>query len=322
MLRFGLKRPDQLQIECRSHIAIRCLNRLQADCCVKNLRKFFWHVHARQPVLSTLLGCLNRNLLPLRLFLRGAFRIDLHNGAIGNDRRNLGRADLDRLLHNQLHVFSFGNRLSQNNPAAQRRRFRFVQFPQPNFVVAKINHLGSDFATASVEENKLFAALHAQDIARMVGFRSSQHKRVGVPMLRRDVKAVHDNPTRGLGGFTQTRQNRKRMTPLNQASWKNSFARSKKLLRNGVFSSPQSSANSSSFRRCSTFRCDGTSTISRANRSPRPRPLTLAIPFPRSLNICPLCVPGGTFKCALPSSVGTSTSPPKAASEKGIGTSQ
>src|SRR5262245_15661155 len=103
---------------------------------------------------------------------------------------------------------------------------------------------------------------------------------------------------------------------------KNSFARSKKLLRIGVFSSPQSAANSSSFRRCSEFSRDGTSTIRRANKSPWLRPFTFVMPLPRSLNICPLCLPAGIFTCALPSSVGTSTSPPNAATENEIGTSQ
>src|SRR5262249_37087452 len=103
---------------------------------------------------------------------------------------------------------------------------------------------------------------------------------------------------------------------------KNSFARSKKLFRIGVFSSPQSAANSSSLRRCSAFRRDGTSTIRRANKSPWPRPLTFTIPLSRSLNICPLCVPAGTFRCALPSRVGTSISPPNVATGKEIGTSQ
>src|SRR5262249_12112803 len=76
----------------------------------------------------------------------------------------------------------------------------------------------------------------------------------------------------------------------NHGNWsaylKNSFARSKKLLRNGVFSSPQSAANSSSLRRCSGPKRDGTSTISRANKSPRLRPFTFVMPLPRSLNIC------------------------------------
>src|SRR6266513_6466055 len=103
---------------------------------------------------------------------------------------------------------------------------------------------------------------------------------------------------------------------------KNSFARSKKLLRIGVFSSPQSAANSSSLRRCSGLRRDGTSTISLGNKSPWVRPFTFVMPLPRSLNICPLCVPAGTLTRALPSSVGTSISPPKAATENGIGTSQ
>ena len=84
----------------------------------------------------------------------------------------------------------------------------------------------------------------------------------------------------------------------------------------------RAAANSSSFWRCSLFRRLGTSTSSRAKRSPRSRPLTWTMPLPRSLKLCPPCVPAGTFKLAFPSSVGTGTSPPSAASAKEIGTSQ
>ena len=52
----------------------------------------------RQPVLTALFGCFNRDLLPFRLFLRGAFGIDLNNRAVGNDRRDFGCANLDCLL--------------------------------------------------------------------------------------------------------------------------------------------------------------------------------------------------------------------------------
>ena len=104
-------------------------------------------------------------------FCAGAFGIELHNRAIGNDRRNFGCADLDRLLHDQLHVFPFWNRLSQNDPAAQRRRFRFVQFSQSDFVVVKIGNFRSEFAPLSVEENKssrrlAFAGRRARDEPR------------------------------------------------------------------------------------------------------------------------------------------------------------
>ncbi len=86
-------------------------------------------MNARQPVLPALLCRLNRDLLPFRLFLRSAFGIDLHDYAIGNNWRNLGGADLRRLLDDQLHVFPFWNRLSQDDPAAEWWRFCFVQFP-------------------------------------------------------------------------------------------------------------------------------------------------------------------------------------------------
>src|SRR5205823_4431656 len=83
----------------------------------------------------------------------------------------------------------------------------------------------------------------------------------------------------------------------------------------GAFSSPQSAANSSSLCRCSAFKRDGTSTSNRTSKSPRSPPFRWMIPLPRSLNICPLWVPAGIFRCALPSSVGTSTCPPNAATE-------
>jgi hypothetical protein len=136
-------------------------------------------VHARQPVLAALLGRLNGDLLPFRLLLNGAFGINLNDSPVGNDRRYVGRTDLDRLVHDQLHVFSLRNCLSQNDPASKRWRFGFVQFSQADFATARIDNFGSDFAAASVEKNKLLAALHPQNVARMVGFRVRQHERIG-----------------------------------------------------------------------------------------------------------------------------------------------
>src|SRR5207302_3106750 len=80
MSRTGLKRADQAQIECRRGR--------------KKLAEPARRVNARQPILPALLGCLDRNLLPFRLFLCGAFQIELYDRAIGNDWRNLGCPDL------------------------------------------------------------------------------------------------------------------------------------------------------------------------------------------------------------------------------------
>jgi len=83
-------------------------------------------VNVRQPILTALFRCFDGDLLPFGLFLQAAVGIELHNRAVGNDRRNFGCTNFDGLLHDQVHVFSFWNCLSQNYPAAQRRCFRFM----------------------------------------------------------------------------------------------------------------------------------------------------------------------------------------------------
>ena len=56
--------------------------------------------------------------------------------------------------------------------------------------------------------------------------------------------------------------------------------------------------------------------------SPRPRPLKCGIPFPRSTNVSPDCVPGGMVSSSSPKSVGTLTVAPSAACGNVMGTSQ
>ena len=55
-------------------------------------------MHARQPVLSALLGCLDGDLLPFGLFLCHSFRIDLNDGAIGRSGNVEVRSHLLRIL--------------------------------------------------------------------------------------------------------------------------------------------------------------------------------------------------------------------------------
>src|SRR2546423_9164730 len=58
-------------------------------------------------------------------------------------------------------------------------------------VAAEIDNFGSDFAALSVKQNKLVPLFHAQDLASVVRLRSSQRERARIPILRRDVEAVH-----------------------------------------------------------------------------------------------------------------------------------
>jgi len=115
-------------------------------------------MYVRQPVLTALFGRLNCDLLPFGLFLRRAFGIDMHNRAIGNDRA-ISAAPISTAFAHQVHVFSLWICLSEDDPALQRRSFRFVQFSQCNFIAAKIDDFRGDFASASVEEKSFSPTL-------------------------------------------------------------------------------------------------------------------------------------------------------------------
>jgi hypothetical protein len=65
--------------------------------------------------------------------------------------------------------------------------------------------------------------------------------------------------------------------------------------------------------------CVGTSTTTSTSWSPRPAMRRRGMPLPRTRSTVPDWVPGGTRKRPLPSSVGTSTSPPRAAVGNVIG---
>jgi hypothetical protein len=47
-----------------------------------------------------LFGCFDRDLMPFRLLLRRFFRLEMNDGALGNQWRDLRRSDLDCFLHN------------------------------------------------------------------------------------------------------------------------------------------------------------------------------------------------------------------------------
>ncbi|ELY20883.1 hypothetical protein HALTITAN_2389 [Vreelandella titanicae BH1] len=73
--------------------------------------------------------------------------------------------------------------------------------------------------------------------------------------------------------------------------------------------------------RCSSLSFTGVSTTTLHSRSPGIPPRTGFTPLPRRRNSLPVWVSGGIFSFTRPSSVGTSSSPPSAASTKLIGTS-
>ena len=124
----------------------------------------------REPVLAALFSGLDRDRLPFRLFLCSALIIELHNGSGRNERYYFGGADLDRLLHDQVHVFSFRDRLREADPAAERRRTRLVQFAELYLPAVDFGDFRRDFTAATVEEHCFAARLQTENIARVMRF--------------------------------------------------------------------------------------------------------------------------------------------------------
>src|SRR5581483_3907636 len=92
------------------------------------------------------------------------------------------------------------------------------------------------------------------------------------------------------------------------------FSRWKKPSPAAYVSSLAWAANSSSSRRCSSVRRRGTVTLTRIRWSPRPEPCSTGMPRPASTSTSPGCVPGSNSSSRSPSSVGTVTRAPSAAS--------
>ena len=291
------------------------------------MREGLRRAHLGEPVLAALLGGFDGDGLPLGLLLRGFFLVEADDGAIGDDGGDLGGADLDRFLDDQVHVFPFRDGLGQGDLAAERRRGALVQFAQGDVAAIERGDLGGDLAALAVEEDGFVAGLEAEDVAAVMRFGAGEEERVGVEVGGREVEAVHleegetSNVERPTSNASNAGISRGCVIAMQ------SFGLTGRILSRGR----RSFCAAACFLRRRARRIlrasgvarrsggSGTSTMRRASRSPRSRPLTFMMPLSRSLKIWPLCVPAGTFRLALPSRVGTATSPPSAARVNGTG---
>src|SRR3984893_11892536 len=129
----------------------------------------------------------------------------------------------------------------------------------------------------------------------------------------RPAKGYYDGGEESLGGQFYSRR-----------SAKNSLTGAKKPSLSGwVRRFSPSFSNSRSSSCCRLLRLTGVSTTASMNMSPRAADRSTVIPFDRRRNWCPDCVPAGTVtRVRLPSTVGTSIVPPRAAVVIGSGTRQ
>ena len=136
----------------------------------------------REPVLPALLGGLKGNALPFCLFLGSARRIEAHRSPRRKERKDFGRADLDRFLHDEVHVFTLRDGLGQGNAGAERRAEGLLQNAQLDRSTEG-GDLGGGFASMAIEEGHPIALLKSQYTAGVVRLGAGQGGRW--PIVRR-----------------------------------------------------------------------------------------------------------------------------------------
>ncbi len=128
----------------------------------------------REPVLSALLGRLEGDGLPFCLLLCRALGVEVHHGARGKERKDLGRADLDRFLHDEIHVFPLRDGLGKGDAGLQRRGDGLLQNVQPDRGGIERGDLGGGFASPPIEEDDAIARLKPQHAAGVVRLGAGQ----------------------------------------------------------------------------------------------------------------------------------------------------
>ncbi len=183
MLRARLERADEPQVISGGRVGAEKIVRRRG------------RVDLREPVLSALLGRLERDGLPFGLLLRRALRVELHHGAGGEERENFRGADLDRFLDNEVHVFSLRDGLGKGDVGAERRGDRLLQNAQANRARIERADLGGGFASAAIEENDPIARRKTKNAAGVVRLGAGQLG--GRPVVRREVEAMHEEKGEG-----------------------------------------------------------------------------------------------------------------------------
>jgi len=129
---------------------------------------------AREPVLPALLGRLKGDGLPFRPLLCRAAGIKMHHGARGKEGKDLRRADFDRFLHDEIHVFPFRYGLGKGDAGPQGRGDGLLQNLQPDCGGIERGDLGSGFASLPIEEDDAITRLKPEHPAGVMRLGTGQ----------------------------------------------------------------------------------------------------------------------------------------------------
>lgn len=159
--RARLQRADQSQVETGGRQFKELVCRL-------------WEMHLGKPILAALFRGLQGDGLPLCLFLCGTLGIELNYRARGEKRKDFGCSNLDRFLHDQVHVFSFRDGLRECEAAAKRRSLGDLDETQLHRAGTERGYFGDRFPAVAVENGEAGAGRKTENVASMMRFGSAQ----------------------------------------------------------------------------------------------------------------------------------------------------
>ena len=122
-------------------------------------------------------------------FCAALLGVEMHHGARGKERKDLGRADLDRFLHDEIHVFPLRDGLGKGDAGPQRRGDGLLQNVQLDRGGIERGDLGGGFASPPIEEDDAIARLKPQHAAGVVRLGAGQGG--GWPIVRRKMETMH-----------------------------------------------------------------------------------------------------------------------------------
>ena len=92
--------------------------------------------------------------------------------------KDFGRADLDRFLHDEIHVFPLRDGLGKGDAGAQGRGDGLLQNVQPDRGGIERGDLGGGFASLPIEEDDAIARLKPEHAAGVVRFGCRSRRRM------------------------------------------------------------------------------------------------------------------------------------------------
>ena len=145
----------------------------------------------REPVLAALLGRLNRDALPFFTLAGGLRVVAAHDGPLTEQRCDRRGAEFGRLFHDDLHVLSLWHGLAEREFAFERWRFARLELAQRDRVLLDFHNFHRRLGALPVEDRRAVTGLHSQHVQCVMRLGRVERQLVGIPCVRRDVKAGH-----------------------------------------------------------------------------------------------------------------------------------